>query len=420
MMCMRSTLQRLLPALAGSLALAALMAGMALGAPPERESTNAVQQPAWSLAPLNVPAAMTVTILAPSAAAGDYGANHGNVWDMNSTSDILARSENFPIEQLPPDQGTVIAGSTGGSVDAMVFWGSGEQNFPASQYHHLVYRMKLVASPDCWTNGRVAYSRSWPNWGPSSVVSSYPFVPFIAPLDCPYGVFCIYYLDLSRNDNFGGWPTWHTAQPGNSEGVHDNPSSWVSDQVRAFGIIPNEWCLPSGAPDHFELDYVYLTGEIVARQQDGYHYTIQWNVNDPELFNQPPDEPAVVTSTLRYRTVHELADPNHSPACNANTFNENFGWWLITQTVRIWLSPNPRQPYNNSVYLPLLTATGSTMAATDQYDWQLVNPVGGGQFQDGESYYVCVEANDGHSAPAYAVSSAPIIRVPQPPYFGPD
>jgi hypothetical protein len=302
----------------------------------------------------------------------------------------------------------------------MVFWGDGEHNFPANQYHHLVYRLKLVASPDCWTNGRVAYSRQWPTWGPSSVVSSYPFVPFLPPMDCPYGSFCIYYLDLSRNDNYGGWPTWHTAHPNSSAGIYDNPSSWVADQVRAFGIVPNERCAAGGAPDHFELDYVYLTGEIVARQQDGYRYTIQWGVNDPELFTRPPDEPAVLTSTLRYRAVHELADPNHSPACNANTFNENGGWRLITQTVRVWLPPNPQQPYDSKVYLPMVTATGSTGAATDQYDWQLVNPAGSAEFQDGESYYVCVEASDGHTAPVYAVSSAPIIRVPLPPLFGPD
>jgi hypothetical protein len=68
----------------------------------------------------------------------------------------------------------------------------------------------------------------------------------------------------------------------------------------------------------------------------------------------------------------------------------------------------------------MVTATGSTGAATDQYDWQLVNPAGSAEFQDGESYYVCVEASDGHTAPVYAVSSAPIIRVPLPPLFGPD
>jgi hypothetical protein len=128
----------------------------------------------------------------------------------------------------------------------------------------------------------------------------------------------------------------------------------------------------------------------------------------------------VLTSTLRYRAVHELADPNHSPACNANTFNENGGWWPIAQTVRVWLPPNPQQPYSNKVYLPLLIMTAPTTAIADQYDWQLVNPVGSAQFQDGESYYVCVEANDGHTAPAYAVSSAPVIRVPLPPLFGRD
>jgi hypothetical protein len=408
---------RLLPALAGSLALAALLAVVALAAPPEREGGD-TQQPAWSLAPMNVPLALTTTILAPSAAMGDFGANHGNVWDMNSLSDIVATTEHFPIWQLP-SEGTVIGGTTGATVQAFVLWGDAAHNFPAIQYHHLVYRLKLVAAPSCWTNGRVAYSHSWPGWGPSTVVSTFPFVPTEPPMSCPWGNFCIYYLDLARNDN-SGWPTWHSARPPTAEGVHDNPSSWVTDRIRAFGIVPNEWCLPSGAPDHFEVDFVYLAGEIVAREQDGYHYVVQWNVDAPELLGRALKETATLTSTLRYRAVHELLLPNQSPACDANTFDEAGGWRLITRKVRVWQPPRPNQPYNLKVYLPLVAATGGSLAATDTYDWQLANPAGSVQFQDGESYYVCVEADDGISPRAYTVSSAPVIRAPLPPVFGPD
>ena len=210
--------------------------------------------------PIDVQEAPSVSIAAPSAAIGDFGANLGNVWDMDSTSDVVWRQEDFPIWKAAP---SVVAGRTGSRVLGLATYASSTNNVPATQYHHLTYKLKIAGDSGCRTNGRVAYAKKWPDWYGSSV-SSYPFLPFVPPMNvsCSMNLFCVYYLDLSRNDNYAGWPTWHTAS-----GTDDNPSTWVTDPIKSFAIVPNEWCVDGGEPDHFELDFVYLTGDIGERKK---------------------------------------------------------------------------------------------------------------------------------------------------------
>ena len=47
--------------------------------------------------PLDIGATMTATILAPSAAMGDFGASLGNVWDMDSTADVQIVPTRVPL-----------------------------------------------------------------------------------------------------------------------------------------------------------------------------------------------------------------------------------------------------------------------------------------------------------------------------------
>lgn len=353
----------------------------------------------------------SVTIVAPSASIGDFGANNGNVWDMAETeiTDIVYRHENFPIERRPAAEGTIVRGSTGSQVLGMAFWASSSQLFPAQQYHHLIYRLKIQAPSNCWTNGRVVYNRSWPDPGLDTLVSSYPFVPHIDPLNCPYGTFCIYYLDLARNNNYAKWPTWHGAQS-----VKD-PSRWLTDPVRSVGIVPNEVCVNqysvTGVPKYFELDFVYLTGDIVARKEDGYKYTVLYDLSAPDS--------SVVTSTIRYQEVHEMRLPGKEPECSSSSFGN--GAWKDFEPVALQVTrfsssappePDPRQ--NKRVYLPMITTSGSSEPESYQLDFS-----DDSQFTDGESYYLCIQADNG-TRKTYRGSNAPVVRVPMSPWFGPD
>jgi len=91
----------------------------------------------------------SVTILAPSASIGDFGASQGNVWDMAEPeiTDIVWRQESysFPIERRPANEGTIVRGSTGSQVLGMAFYASATDVFPTEAYHHLTYRLKIQA-----------------------------------------------------------------------------------------------------------------------------------------------------------------------------------------------------------------------------------------------------------------------------------
>ena len=47
--------------------------------------------------PLDTGATVTATILAPSAAMGDFGASLGNVWDMDSIADVQIVPTRVPL-----------------------------------------------------------------------------------------------------------------------------------------------------------------------------------------------------------------------------------------------------------------------------------------------------------------------------------
>jgi hypothetical protein len=337
--------------------------------------------------PVEVQAAPSATFVAPSAAIGDFGANQGNVWDMDSTSDIVWTQSNgsgqtISLSQLSP-----------GIVRGRAPEGDSSTNLPSSQYHHLTYRLKIADEGNCVTNGRVIYTKAWPNWLGSQVYT-HAIRPHRTPMDCPFGQFCIYYMDLSSNDNDIIGPdtdTWFT-----------DPPPWPSDGVKAFGMWAHErWFNCGGGPDYFDIDYVFLTGDIVAREKDGYAYTVKWNVSDPDG--------GTITSTLRYKEVPELLLPSESPTCDSGNFTTE--WTYIGQTTTD-LSPAPSYP--NKVYLPIIMGGGfgGTGAYNTTLDWDL----SGSGFQDGLSYYVCVGVDDGISQ-HYEVSSAPVIRVPHSPNY---
>jgi hypothetical protein len=180
--------------------------------------------------PVQVQAAPSASIVAPSAAQGDFGANRGNVWDMDSTNDIAWTQEGFPVEKLA--EGTIVRGRIPEGEDlAVAFYTSSTTNLPSSQYHHLTYRLKIAAEGSCQTNGRIIYAKDWPFFQ-GSQVASYGFLPHEVPMSCPYGQFCIYYMDLSRNDNDivgPNYATWRT-----------DPPPWPNDPVKAFGMWPHE------------------------------------------------------------------------------------------------------------------------------------------------------------------------------------
>jgi hypothetical protein len=343
--------------------------------------------------PIGAQAAPSASIAAPSAAIGDFGASQGNVWDMDSTSDIVWTQEPFTLEDRP---GTVVRGYIPPGADlAIAFYTSSSTNLPTSQYHHLTYKLKIAAQGSCATNGRIIYTKSWPNWL-GSQVSTYPFLPHVPPMSCPFGQDCIYYMDLARQYNYSGWPTWPT-----------NPPTWLTDGVKAFGMWPHErWANCGGGPAYFDLDYVYLTGDIVAREEDGYVYTVKWNVSDTDG--------GMVTSILRYQEADELQLASQSPTCNDSNFST--AWTYITQQ-SITVDPSPSFP--NQIYLPAVMGGGASGGGAglynDTYDWDLSSA----SFEDGKSYYLCIRVDDGTSH-SYAVSSAPVIRVPRSPYFGPN
>ena len=346
--------------------------------------------------PIGGQAAPSASFAAPSAAIGDFGASQGNVWDMDSTSDIVWTQEPFTLENRP---GTVVRGYIPEGEDlAIAFYTSSSTNLPSSQYHHLLYKLKIAAEGNCQTNGRVLYAKSWPNWLGSQVYT-HGFLPHEPPMSCSYGQYCIYYMDLSSNNNDIVGPdydTWFT-----------DPPPWPTDGVKAFGMWPHErWANCSGGPNYFELDYVYLTGDIVAREKDNYLYTAKWQVSDADG--------GTVTSTIRYQEVSELQLPSNSPTCNSSNFDTAWSDFSPVAQTTTNLSPPPSYP--NKIYLPIImgASSGGMGPYNETYTLDFTNV---SVSYDGTTYYLCVRVDDGTSQ-SYAVSSAPVIRAPYSPNFG--
>jgi len=273
---------------------------------------------------------------------------------------------------------------------------------PTSQYHHLIYRLRVAAEGTCATNGLVAIS---PTSGPSyTIIYSNGYLPALPPMSCQFGEFGIFYVDLASNQNGSRCPTWKSASP-----------LWLGS-IKAFGIVPHEYWEPStcaagasGGPEYYDLDFVYLTGDIVAREQDGYKYTARWSVDNPQG--------VTVTSTLRYKQVDELQLPSSAPVCGRSDFHPD--------------APPPPAGLDHTTYIPVALKAESSSSWSDFASVvQTVSNVQGtseqryvldfsdaSRFEDGKSYYLCIEVDDGQ-AQGYVVSSAPVIRVPLSPLFG--
>jgi hypothetical protein len=401
-----------LGAVIGSVVAASIALLLSIGVSPAMGSGSQRQMPgAYALASIGAQAVPTVTIQYPSSTTGDLGANLGNVWDMDSTDDIIYTQENFPVVDSP-DPGTIVRGYIPhGAVLGFGLYGHPTDPLDSVLYHHLTFRLRISeegTKNGCITNGRAALATRYPNWY-GSQMSTFPYAPHNEPMNCAYGDYCVYYMDLSRNDNSTHYQTWQ-----GSTSIYD-PSPWPLAEVRGFALVPHEWCILGGAPDYFDVDYVYLTGEIVAREEDNYLYTAKWNVSDPDATT----EVVTVTSRIRYQAAAEMLTPAESPACDAGNFDRawsNFDPAAEEVTV-LSGSEGPSYPYK--IFLPLVTHTtpqGDPGPSNASYELDFSDD---NTFSDGTVYYLCIRASDGEND-AYAVSSAPIIRAPLPPMFWPN
>jgi hypothetical protein len=384
--------------LALGIVVAATLLGFTLAGPAQLVEEN-VRRPgeigaAGEDGSLAAQGAPSVSIAMPSSGVGDFGASQGNVWDMDSVSDIVWTQPNASGQTITlsqPAPGIVRGQTPEGSDLAVAFYANPSISLPSAEYHHLTYKLKIAAEePSCRTNSRIIYTTVWPNWLGSQEFT-HAILPHGTP-SCQYGSFCTYYMDLSSNSNSLS-PTWFS-----------EPPLWPTAGVKAFAMWAHErWANCGGGPDFFDLDFVYLTGDIVARAKDGYQYTLKWLVSDPDG--------GTITSTVKYQQVDELQLPADRPLCNSGNFNSN--WTLLTQRIT---NLSPPTGLVNKVYLPLVLsgASGSGSGSFNEtYAWDLSNDT---NYEDGKSYYVCIEADDGTSR-SYAVSSAPVIRVPNSPVF---
>jgi len=360
--------------------------------------------------PIGVQAAPAVSIVAPSSTIGDFGANNGNVWDMNSTADIVWRQSDASGHKIALSQsepGIVHGVTPQGSDLAIAFYTSDTSpspTLPSSQYHHLLYRLKIAAGPQpaCATNGRVLYTTQWPDPLGHYAKHTNAYSPESAPLYCAYGGYCLYYMDLSDNDNGSTKTTWTS-----------NPPPWPTDSVKGFGIWPHEvWynCSGQEGPASFDLDYVYLTGNIVARARDGYTYTAKYNVSD--------SDGGTVVSTIRYQEVAELQLPANSPTCSSSNFNSAWHDFSPVAQKTTNVSPSSSGSYPNKIYLPIVISAGGGGGAGLFNETYTLNFSDNTKFTNGKSYYLCIRVDDGTSQ-RYTASSAPVIRVPVYPHFGP-
>jgi hypothetical protein len=222
-------------------------------------------------------------------------------------------------------------------------------------------------------------------------------------MNCAYGGYCLYYIDLSDNNNGSSHTTWSS-----------DPPPWPTDGVKGFGMWPHEVWYGSGGscnqtgPSSFDLDFVYLTGDIVARERDGYTYSVKYNVSDPDG--------GAVVSTIRYQEAAELQLPANSPACNSSNFGSAWHDFSPVAQKTTDLSSSPSYP--NKVYLPIVIGGGGGGGAGSFNETYTLNFSDDAKFTDGKSYYLCIRVDDGTSQ-RYTASDAPVIRVPRSPYFGP-
>lgn len=386
-----------------------------------RAFTLAVAMLGLSVSQVALAADPSANVVAPSNEFGDVGAALGNVWDMNSLSDIAwtqTDSKNRKVQYTLLSAGNpgVPAGGSGwvlqgvtpkGSDLATAFYTNSQVSLPSNIYHYLIYRLYLAPhQPDeagiQLTNARLLYSSQWgSNWQ----VEAFPYRRYSRPqrLECPppftaYGGWCTFFRDLAQPDLIGpGSPNpWDWGQPG--------------ARVEAFGLWPHEnWCDskcdPSGdSPNYFYLDYVYLLGEIVAKEPD-YTYTVKWNVGDPDG--------GQLISTLYYQRQDEILTPAQSPTCNAG--NLASAWTpILGGATSIDLGTAPSQ---YKLYLPLISksTTANTFGSgvvgpfNQSYSWNLSD---NNTYPRSKAYYVCVVVEDSDSNKTYQVSSAPVFKAP--------
>ncbi|NJN99443.1 MAG: hypothetical protein HC875_37770 [Anaerolineales bacterium] len=372
----------------------------------------------------------SVNVVAPSNEFGDAGAALGNVWDMNSVNDVVwkqpdasGRTIQFSLQQagdagVPTDAyGKVLKGVTPkGSDLATVFYANASVSIPSQTYRYLIYRASIAPHQSGEggieiTNARLLYSS---RWGSNWLSEAFPYRRYSNPQrvqECPapavYGKWCTYFVDLAQNINGPGSP---------------NPWDWGQSgaRVEAFGIWAHEnWCNstcgPSGdSPNYFHLDFVYLTGEIVAKSPT-YDYSVRWNVADADG--------GQVTSKLYYQEQNELLPPAQSPACNAA--NVNTAWNPVTNNSNDSSINVPGSPSAVRIFLPVIIkgnvadnnpfGSGQVGPFNQSFTWDL----SAGAYTAGKVYYVCVEVEDSQGNKSYAVSSAPVIKAPQPTVLNP-
>lgn len=380
----------------------------------------------WYADHIALAAEPTASVKAPSNEVGDVGATLGNVWDMNGLNDIAwtqpdSRNRTVQYSLHPANDPIVPPGASGyvirgtspkGSDLATAFYTNASVSIPSQIYRYLIYRSYIAPhQPDeagiQLTNARLLYSSDWSsNWQETA----FPTRRFSKPqrLECPppktaYGGWCTFFVDLSQNLYVSGPNPWDWGQPG--------------ARVEAFGMWPHEnWCnsvcAPSGdTPNFFFLDFVYLTGEIVAKLPD-YKYTVKWHVADADG--------GLLTSTLYYQEQAELRLPSQSPACNAS--NLATAWKPIpggTTTISI-----PSAPYR--AFLPFLGSPLSNNTSSfgsgiigpynQAFEWNLASSA----YVEGKVYYVCVVVQDSNGHKNYQASSAPVIKAPPPTVFNPN
>ncbi|GIK41356.1 MAG: hypothetical protein BroJett011_51890 [Chloroflexota bacterium] len=380
----------------------------------------------WCAGAMVLAADPAVNVVAPSNEFGEAGAALGNVWDMNSLNDVAwtqPDAKNRKVQYtlwpatapgVPPGgSGFVLRGVTPkGSDLASAFYTNSQVSIPSHIYRYLIYRLYLAPhQPDeagiQLTNARLLYTSQWgSNWQ----VEAFPFRRYSRPqrLECPpfgtaYGGWCTFFIDLAQPTvNGPGSPNpWDWGQPG--------------ARVEAFGFWPHEnWCdstcAPSGdSPNYFYLDYVYLTGNIVAKYPD-YNYEIRWNVSDPDG--------GQLTSNLYYQRRDEILTPAESPGCNVANLATH---WTLIGSTSITVGGMPSQ---NKVYLPLIGkskpnsrfGSGDGGPFNQSFIWNLSSSA----YATGKVYYICVVVQDGNGNQNYGVSSAPVIKAPRPTVLNPN
>ncbi len=361
----------------------------------------------------------SVTVAAPTHQQGDMGAAVGDVIDGNNTGEIKWTQSNKSGETITYYRQSGVSGAFGGNAWyghtppgsdlAIAFYTNSSVSIPSNVYHYLLYRAWVDKHHDVppndeagvqATNGVILYSSEWSTNMQTLLDNRRSSKGYDI---CNFGGWCLYFFDL--NQNIKGSPSpnlWDWGQPG--------------ARVEAFGLWVHEnWATSftppvdrSGdSPNFFYIDYLYLTGDIVALNNQ---YTIKWQVNDPDG--------GEITSNLYYKESDELLLPSQSPVCNAATISN---WTSIQADASRITLVSASGPYK--VYLPIIikTTPSSTFGSGEvgPYNQQYVWNMSSG-FTDGKVYYVCIEVVDPQNNKGYAVSSAPVIKVPALTTFPPE